>query len=102
MSISDYIRADVDAFTTEVLGDRDILKIIAIAEKEVATTPKFMNIPVSTLSQVTDALDLLKRYAGAHDGTGDIVELWNWNYEKSRLLASWLLNKFVVHWGSFF
>ncbi|KAM7285014.1 tigger transposable element-derived protein 6-like [Ixodes scapularis] len=72
-SFGDYLRddADADIQTTEVLDDSEILRLVATGQKDDAEADdaEAVEDPVPTPSQVMDAVDLLRRFAGAHEGT---------------------------------
>ncbi|KAG0428674.1 hypothetical protein HPB47_024352 [Ixodes persulcatus] len=67
-SFGDYLRddADADIQATEVLDDSKILRLVATGQKDDAEA---VEDPVPMPSQVMDAVDLLRRFAGAHEGT---------------------------------
>ncbi|KAG0432697.1 hypothetical protein HPB47_020600 [Ixodes persulcatus] len=67
-SFGDYLRddADADIQTTEVLDDSEILRLVATGQKH---DVEAVEDPVPMPSQVMDAVDLLRRFAGAHEGT---------------------------------
>lgn len=76
LSLSDYANTGADAVTTEELSDDDILQLITSVEKkaeEDANDAEVAEDSVSILHQVMHALDLLMGFAGAHEGTEDIL-----------------------------
>ncbi|KAK8760607.1 hypothetical protein V5799_028126 [Amblyomma americanum] len=92
ISFSDYVNADANAVTTEVLTDADMLRLVGSVEgvtaEDAADDPAGAEAPVPTPGQVMDALDLLRHSAGAHEGTEDALDALQ-TYEKSvRLLLT--------------
>ncbi|KAH7984703.1 hypothetical protein HPB52_023532 [Rhipicephalus sanguineus] len=73
----DFVIADADANTdtTEVLDDEEIVQLVSVAqeESEDANDPDTVKASVPTPSQVMDAVDLLRRFAGAHEGAEDAL-----------------------------
>ncbi|KAK8776523.1 hypothetical protein V5799_030134 [Amblyomma americanum] len=86
ISFSDYVNADANAVTTEVLTDADMLRLVGSVEgvtaEDAADDPAGAEAPVPTPGQVMDALDLLRHFAGAHEGTEDELDALQ-TYEKS-------------------
>lgn len=86
MSFSDYVNADANAVTTEVLDDGDILRLVGsvegVAADDVDDDSEVTEAPVPTPGQVMDAIDLLRQFAGAHEGTEDALDALQ-AYEKS-------------------
>ncbi|EEC09401.1 conserved hypothetical protein [Ixodes scapularis] len=86
MSFSDYVNADANAVTTEVLDDGDILRLVGsvegVAADDVDNDSEVTEAPVPTPGQVMDAIDLLRQFAGAHEGTEDALDALQ-AYEKS-------------------
>ncbi|KAK8761008.1 hypothetical protein V5799_027727 [Amblyomma americanum] len=78
ISFSDYVNADANAVTTEVLTDADMLRLVGSVEgvtaEDAADDPAGAEAPVPTPGQVMDALDLLRHFAGAHEGTEDALD----------------------------
>ncbi|KAK8771920.1 hypothetical protein V5799_024835 [Amblyomma americanum] len=74
------------AVTTEVLTDADMLRLVGSVEgvtaEDAADDPAGAKAPVPTPGQVMDALDLLRHFAGAHEGTEDALDALQ-TYEKS-------------------
>ncbi|KAM7281492.1 tigger transposable element-derived protein 6-like [Ixodes scapularis] len=73
----DFVNADTDANTdtTEVLDDEEIVQLVSGAQEksDEAKGPDAIEAPVPTPSQVMDAVDLLRRFAGAHEGAEDAL-----------------------------
>ncbi|XP_040070451.3 tigger transposable element-derived protein 6-like [Ixodes scapularis] len=73
----DFVNANADANTdtTEVLDDEEIVQLVSGAQEksEEAKGPDAIEAPVPTPSQVMDAVDLLRRFAGAHEGAEDAL-----------------------------
>lgn len=86
MSFSDYVNADANAVTTEVLDDGDTLRLVGsvegVAADDVDNDSEVTEAPVPTPGQVMDAIDLLRQFAGAHEGTEDALDALQ-AYEKS-------------------
>ncbi|KAM7299193.1 uncharacterized protein ISCGN_019760 [Ixodes scapularis] len=78
MSFSDYANADANAVTTEVLDDGDILRLVGsvegVAADDVDDDSEVTEALVPTPGQVMDAIDLLRQFAGAHEGTEDALD----------------------------
>ncbi|KAH6944338.1 hypothetical protein HPB50_002711 [Hyalomma asiaticum] len=76
ISFSEYMSADANVVTTEVLDDKDIVRLIVSMEgvaAEDADTEEG-EVPVPTPSQVMDALDLLRQFTGVQEGTKDALD----------------------------
>lgn len=75
---------DTDDNTTESLNDEAIIYIVTSApeDSENVDDTEHAEAPVSTPSQVMDAVDLLRQFAGAHEGTKDASNMFV-GYEKS-------------------
>lgn len=77
--------ADTDTDTTDILDNEEIVQLVSGAqeESEDVNDPGTVEVPVPTPRQVTDAVDILRRFAGAHAGadrgrfsfTGQLREL---------------------------
>ncbi|KAL1439376.1 hypothetical protein MTO96_010389 [Rhipicephalus appendiculatus] len=67
-NFDDFVNSDADA--KEDLDDEEIVQLVSGAQEEPedANGPDTVEAPVPTLSQVMDAVDLLRRFAGAHEG----------------------------------
>ncbi|KAH7935850.1 hypothetical protein HPB52_014346 [Rhipicephalus sanguineus] len=71
----DFVFADADAnnHTTAVLDDEETAQLVSGAqeESEDANDPDTVEAPIPTPSEVMDAVDLLRRFAGTHEGAED-------------------------------
>lgn len=79
---SDYVSADANVVTTEVSDDEDILRLVGSVEGDTDDDSEESKAPVPTPGQVMDALDLLRQFAGAHEGTENALDALH-TYEKS-------------------
>ncbi|KAH6948063.1 hypothetical protein HPB50_022773 [Hyalomma asiaticum] len=72
-NFDDFMNTDTD--TTEVLDEKEIVQLVSSAqeESEDANDPDTVEAPVPTPGQVMDAVDLLRRFAGAHEGAEDAL-----------------------------
>ncbi|KAH7982093.1 hypothetical protein HPB52_002928 [Rhipicephalus sanguineus] len=77
-SFCDYVSADSEVVVTEQLLDDDIVRAVNdpdetsdddSADERADTVPKASNVP--TASEALDAVDVLRRYYGAHEGGED-------------------------------
>lgn len=74
LGFHDYVSAYPDADTTELLNDEKIVGLVSGSQKvsQDADDPETAEVPVPAPGQVMDAIDLLRRFAGAaHEGTKD-------------------------------
>ncbi|KAH7982357.1 hypothetical protein HPB52_004199 [Rhipicephalus sanguineus] len=76
-NFDNFVITDADAYTDtpEVLDDDEIVQLVSGAqeESEDANDTDTVKAPVPTLSQVIDAVDLLRRFAGAHKAAEDAL-----------------------------
>ncbi|KAH7986396.1 hypothetical protein HPB52_024995 [Rhipicephalus sanguineus] len=76
-NFDDFVIAntDADTDTTEVLDDDEIVQLVSDVqeESEDANDPDTVEAPMPTPSQVMDAVDLLRRFAGPHEGAEDAL-----------------------------
>lgn len=79
LNFHDYLSTDTnaDANTTEVLIDEEIIQLVSVAQEvpEDAENPETADAPVPTIGQVMDAIDLLRHFARAHEGTEDALNV---------------------------
>ncbi|KAH7936024.1 hypothetical protein HPB52_016694 [Rhipicephalus sanguineus] len=69
-----FVIADADTHPRAVLDDEEIVQLVSGAqeESENANDPDTVEAPVPIPSQVMDAIDLLMRFDGTHEGPGTL------------------------------
>lgn len=74
-NFDDFVNVDADAHTdtTELLNNDELVQLVSGAQEEFedANDPDTVEAPNPTASQLMDAADLLRRFAGAHEGVED-------------------------------